>query len=240
MTSVEDENGFIMTLDSDDELGSGGEEDEQDDAQQLDRILVRQDQDEEQGGEDGGSANLTKSQAEKDQNEFGLGLPGKKGKPARLADREKVTADTNSNKKRKRSDGKEFQETAAKTAVELNPEFQFDLTGDGYRFATARESASGNWDMSIGKSRARGSGLGNPNGGAIDAEQDGVIALSVDEIIERRRQKRKDHRLPLLLPDEADPDGDEAAQDSAAEDQEDDEDDEMGKMSSIPLKKHAH
>ncbi|KDN52852.1 DEAD-domain-containing protein [Tilletiaria anomala UBC 951] len=173
-----------MTLDSDDDDEDRGEE--QHNGEGEAQIFVAQNEEEYKRQQQSSAASALATDAS-----------GKKGKnviPARLSDRAKVTntaassasLSTSSSGKKRRTD----EQDPSAAGGQLDPEFTFDLTGDGYDLGAAGANRSANWDMSIGNMRAKGSsGQQHQQGEA--AGSGAVPFLTVDDIIERRREKRR-------------------------------------------------
>ncbi len=219
---------LIMTVDSDDDdvpdldevdgaAEALAEEEEEERARRQEEVLLQKNYGEESSASEA-------SEAEQSDAEEADGMVSGKGRkkviPARLADREKIVesrsasstsalASASANKKRKLA-----QQLAQNAQGDLDPDFQFDLTGDGYGYgaALAGASSSGDWDMGGFSGKAKGQH-------AQQAQQQQLAPLmSVDDIIAKRRDARKDKPLPLLFG------GAEAGADEEEEDSDDAED----------------
>lgn len=194
------ENDFIMTLDSDDEDFIG----EEDEAEEQDDVFVR----EEKGGQQEQTA-ADEEDAEQDAQVLGK----RKVIPARLGDREKIIDGKSPSDNKRRKTEKEQNPKNGTAVDDLDPEFQFDLTGDGYNFQL---NGAGDWDMQT-SGKAKGA-----KSLAISGSE--VMPLSIDDIISKKREKRT-LNIPLLTNGAG---GEEKEGESDSSDEEVDEEDFAG------------
>jgi len=195
------ENDFIMTLDSDDEDFIG----EEDEAEEQDDVFVREEKD--------GQQEQTAADEEEDAEQDAQLLGKRKVIPARLGDREKIIDGKSPSNNKRRKTEKEQNPKNGTAVDDLDPEFQFDLTGDGFNF---QPNGAGDWDMQT-SGKAKGAK-------SLAFSGNEVMPLSIDDIISKKREKRT-LNIPLLTNGAG---GEEKEGESDSSDEEVDEEDFAG------------